>query len=184
MPKELSDGSGVVAPSSEAVVQRLFVSRVSRGKMWGLFLLGLGMTALSAWEATWCDVIVAVVGGFGFLFFGFCTWMIFRYLWRGGIGVVIDEQGIRDERSGIGAMPWSEIRGIWVGSTSGQAFLSVDVRDPDRYLRGVSRVQRWFARWNPALGFAQVSISFQGLTPGLEEAWDFLCREYPQKLRG
>jgi hypothetical protein len=144
-----------------------------------LKLLGLlGLTCLMVAAAWLCttqsDWIARAVGwlGVGFFGLGFIAFPIMMF--RRGPQLVIDDAGIEDRRQKMGVIRWEDIRSLSIGSVSSAKFLCVELTDPEKYLSRVPRWRRALASMNPKMGFPEVTISFSGLRPGLEEVWAFL----------
>jgi hypothetical protein len=61
-------------------------------------------------------------------------------------------------------------------------FLCIELTDPDFFLSRWSANRRAAAKANAVLGFPAVTISFTGLSPGIEEALTFLRCTQPAKF--
>ena len=151
-------------------------------KMLGLLLLAVLMTALSAWCTTQPQVRAQVAGWLGVVFFGLGVFVIGRQLFRRGPVIVLDSLSITDYRLPDGPLFWDQIRSIWVGSVRSAKFLCIELKDPDLFLSQWSAKRRAIAKANAALGFPAVTISFSGLSPGIEEALTYLRSTHSAKF--
>jgi hypothetical protein len=109
------------------------------------------------------SLVRIVIGGFGTVFFAFCTgallWRLFR--WRTPL-VTISPAGIRDTRIAAEMIPWSAITGIspweFFGPKAMMLAMRPDVEDRLGLTRG-----RWFRGVNRALGADGLRVSAAGL---------------------
>ena len=151
-------------------------------KMLGLLLLAILMTALSAWCTTQPQARAQLFGWLGVAFFGFGVLVLARQVFRRGPVIVVDILSITDHRSSDGPLFWDQVRSIWVGSVQSSKFLCLDLKDPEALLARWSAKRRALAKANAALGFPPVTISFTGLSPGLEEVLTYLRSTQPAKF--
>lgn len=145
-------------------------------KMWGLFLLGIGMTALSlalalsAFPGKPVALVGRAAGVIGTLFFGFCTVMI---LWRAntatGPVVTLSPTGIRDVRVAAQEVPWQAIQGISTWSYQGQNIMVLGVAPEVEAGLQLSTIARMTRGANRALGADGLCIASQGLKVGYDE---------------
>ena len=145
----------------------------------GLLLLALLMTGVSWFAATHAGDYRAYVGWLGVALFGLATIMIARQLSNREPVVTIDSQGIRSMRLGTDMLSWSDIDSASIGKVQSTRFLCLWLKDEDRYLQSLSAPKAMLARSNRALGFPAVTISFQGLVPGLDAAIAEVAKHVP-----
>ncbi len=151
-------------------------------KMLGLLLLAIALTAVSLWCAMLPQIRAQVFGWLGVLFFGFGVFVIARQLFRRGAVVVVDELSITDHRLPDGPLFWDQISSVWIGSVHSSKFLCVELKDPDLFVSRWTARRRAVAKANEALGFPAITISFSGLSPGLEEVAGYVRSTQPAKL--
>jgi hypothetical protein len=108
------------------------------------------------------NVVWVVIGVLGVLTFGgftvFGVWAL-----RGPSELVVLPEGVRFDHGRRGMLvPWDEIVGIRIFEQSGNRFLTVDVRTPGTYARGV--FGRLLARANRGLGGGDVNVPLDHTT--------------------
>jgi hypothetical protein len=104
-------------------------------------------------------------------------------LFRGGPQVVFDEQGINDLRTSWGLIAWNEILSLAIVPFYGNRFLCIYLADESARIASLSLWGRLGLYAHHAKGFPAFNIRFQGLTRGLDEAWDYLQTHHPEKVR-
>jgi hypothetical protein len=160
-----------------------FVARASvlRGGL--LVLLGIGMTALSAWiafdpVAFRNPLLAAPTGWVGLLFFGACTSVALRQLFRRGPVLRVDARGIFWARWSEGTIPWAAVTRVEPKGMQGQLFLALWLRDPSAY-PSRSLLGR-AAGMNKTLGFGDIAITTQGTDRSFEDLVDAVRAQVPQ----
>ena len=105
------------------------------------------------------------VGVAGVLFFGACAAYGFIKLFDSVPGLIVDSKGIFDNSSGIsaGLIPWSDITGFSVNSIQRQRFLSIEVRNPDKYIQRASGLKRLLVSLNARYFGGPIHISSNSL---------------------
>lgn len=124
------------------------------------------------------EPIPIIIGWVGAFILGFVAIRVLFQLLRGDLRIIISDLGIDDRRGGIGLMRWEEIRTIWIQSQALNAFMCIDVGDPEPYLAHLPWYRRWTAKANVALGFSPITLNFGLLYPGLEEAMAHIRSRY------
>jgi hypothetical protein len=148
----------------------------------GLLALGICMTGVAYYCTTVPLPNVQFYGWIGIAFFGFGSIVIAASLFRAGTCVVFDDAGIHDLRTSWGLVSWSEIESIWVQSVNSSKFLCIELYDAGARVAKLSAWQQRICRANNALGYPAFTLSFVGLTPGLEDALRYLDTRHPEKL--
>jgi hypothetical protein len=144
--------------------------RPSRLKIVGLLVLTCLMVGMSLFCTTLDGIVANVVGWLGAAFFGLGFVALPRAFFRTRDPVVIvGPDGIDDRQFGVGFIPWSDVTALTIHSIHGTKFLSVYVENSESYLSRVSATRRLGAKANESLGYAPITLSFVGLTPGFEE---------------
>ena len=147
---------------------------VSVPRMLGLLLLGIGMTALGYWVAMRASGTEKWAGWFCVVFFGIGCVVILRQTFRRDAIITLDAEGIESNRVGKEKILWAQVAAVSIGTIQRQKMLCIHLKDEDAYVAGLSATRRAVARSNKALGFPAISVSFQGLKPGLDEALAYI----------
>ncbi len=151
-------------------------------KTLGVAALAIVMVAASYFCTTLPGLKPQIFGWLGVFFFGLSLLLIPVRLIRGGVVVLIDDVGIEDRRTGIGTVPWEDIRALRIVKIKSTRLLCVDVTDPEKYMSILSPYKRLLAKSNIALGFSPVTIGFVGLTPSQREVWEYLRNKRPDLI--
>jgi hypothetical protein len=150
--------------------------------MFGWLLLGLLMTGGSFFCTTLPELKAQVAGWVGVVFFGFGTVAaILPRLANPSPQFTVDEQGIQCHRWHQGTIPWSDIEQVTIGTVHSTRFLCVRLKDPRMYLSNLTGVKSALAKANKELGFGDLTFSFQGLKPGLNEVWNYILANHISK---
>jgi hypothetical protein len=116
---------------------------------------------------------VIFIGGFvGILFFGFIGFFILKKLFDKSPGLIISNDGITDNSSGVSAgfIPWSDIKEIREVRVVNQKFINLVVKNPEVYIdRQSNAFKRWIAQKNYKLYGTAIGISANGLKYNYEE---------------
>ncbi len=140
----------------------------SRGKLLGLLLLGIGMTALSLWVVL-ADLappssLGQLAGYVGVLFFGAATAIAaYRLVTAARVVLTIAPEGIRDIRVAQAFIPWKSIHGLSTWSMQGQNVLVLAVDPETEKNLPLTRIARWSRGANRALGADGLCVSAAGL---------------------
>jgi hypothetical protein len=88
--------------------------------------------------------MIMVVGVLSILFFGLCGYFIAKKIFTRTPGLIIDEKGISDQSSGLdaGFIPWDDISGISTFKIFRQQFITVLLKDPQKYIDAESNAAK------------------------------------------
>jgi hypothetical protein len=157
-----------------SMVERLEF-RYSPRRQLGLTVVGCVLVAASWFEAaTSADVVYRTAGWFGVAFFAWCTLIAIKRMIAGGAPFVFDLAGIGFPTGSFGLLPWTEIEQYAVVTIRGNYFLALTFHDPARVLSRVSAAKHRWAMANQRLGWGHWSLSFSGVTPGMDAAITFI----------
>jgi hypothetical protein len=80
--------------------------------------------------------LIRVVGIISIVFFGVCSFFIFKKVFDKKFGLIIDKNGITDNSNAtsIGLVKWTDIIGIRVLEVVNQKFVMIDVSNPEYYI--------------------------------------------------
>jgi hypothetical protein len=142
------------------------IAHAARGKLALLLLLGLGMSAAAIAGIFLVEParepITAAGMWVGALFFPLCVVAIARQMFRAGPVMEIGPEGVLWRRWSDERIPWTAFTRAADLSINRQEFVSLWLRDPERY-RAHSLLGR-LAGANKALGFGDISLGAQGLS--------------------
>ena len=146
----------------------------SKQKLLGFLILTIIMVGGSYFCTTLSDLSLRLIGGIGIVFFGLGFVVIPVMFLRKAPHVVINEIGIEDHRLGVGMIRWDDIGSLSIDSVYSSRLLCINVKNPQEYLSRMPIWKRALAKANTFIGYSKFTISFSGLTPGLDEVWAFL----------
>ena len=149
--------------------------RYSPQKQLGLIIIECVVVAFCWYvAATTADPVYRVAAWIGVGFFILCGIIAVKRMVVGGVPFVFDRAGIAFPGGTFGIVPWTEIKSYAVVTVRGNEFLALTFNDPDRLLSRVSTAKRKWAMTNERLGWGHWSVTFTGLTPGINEAMAFI----------
>lgn len=164
---------------------RSYISRTSRLILVAFLVLFLALLALMLTRVILPDMVGNGADWIKAILIGMCVVISLRVLGRKGPQLIVDDEGIHHlQQHGFGLIPWDDIRGVSIATYRGMRLLRIDVVDPEKYREPLRRVNRDIARAGAALGSAGPLISLRGLSPGIDEVWEYLVREYPERIAG
>lgn len=138
------------------------------------FVLGAAVFVVMGWAMTQSDELFhRAVGWVCIAFFGAVVVSAGRHLFKSETSFTLDSSGIVDRSRRI-TIAWSEIEKVTVFSVKGNRFLGLVFRDPQHFLSRLAWWRRPFAHLNERMGWCYWSFSFNGVTPGIDEAIDFI----------
>jgi len=159
---------------------------ISTSKTLGLVCLVIVMLGGSWFCTTLPELKAQIAGWAGLVFFGLGFFKILAQFFRSAPSVILDEMGIHDLRSSFGPIPWADVVSLRIVSVESQRFLCVEVLDPSTYLSRLPShkrlLERLLAQANPSLSFPPITISFSGLSPGLDDVWSYVQTNHPEKI--
>ena len=117
-------------------------------------------------------------------FFGAGGLYLIRKLFDREPGLVIDDEGIVDNASGVsaGRIPWSHIKGFHVTTVKGQRFLTIDVHSPEIYIERAPPLKRPLVRVNAAYFGSPIQIGTATLRIDFDELHSILTRWFETRV--
>jgi hypothetical protein len=162
-----------------------FTAHPSKWRTAALFLLGVGMTALSAWVATSETVSAGVVarafGWFGLVFFGLCTLFFVKLFFDTDLHVRIDGKGIYWKRWSADTVPWAEIADVSVWEMSGQRSIILHLHDAAKFPS--TSMMGKLAGANRALTGGDIAITLSGTDGNFDDAMAVIAHWMRQSHR-
>ena len=152
---------------------RPFEAYPSKAKLIGLLLLNVLMVATCVFCITLPELMAKIVGVIGVAFFGLGFVTIPKALFHTATPkIVMNEYGIHS--GSWGPMEWEDIVGFRIDAIKNTKFISVFVKDKNKYLDRMSPLLRKSVQIHPSLGLSEFTLTFVGLTPGMHEACTYL----------
>lgn len=164
---------------------------LSKGKIALLLLGSVGFVVLSLWLWSVADtqalasLFLRLLAVSGIAFFGLCGIFACIKLFDGRPGLIIDDEGIVDNSSAaaVGRIPWNEITGIRVSEISGHLILTIDVIDPQKYLKRSHFLVRIMNAGSVSMVGSPINISVNGLNVNFDELEQILTAAF-ERYRG
>jgi hypothetical protein len=136
----------------------------------GAFVLAaIGVFIIKDPEIYW---LIRILGGYlGVPFFGACLGYALFRLTKPKPSLVINDEGVFDNASAVGAgmLKWSEIAEVKITSYMGQRFLSIVPNNLEEILQRQSILKRWLMKANRGLVDSPFNVPEIALTLKLEE---------------
>ncbi|MBC7937260.1 MAG: hypothetical protein H7Y86_18095 [Rhizobacter sp.] len=126
---------------------------------------------------------IFIAGLASILFFGFVGFYLFKKLFDKNFGLVISDDGIIDNSSGLSAgfIPWTDIEAIKETRVANQQFINLVVKNPQVYIdRQTSSVKRWAMRKNYKSFDTAIGISANGLKYNYEDLKALLHKKFQE----
>ncbi|MEM9535090.1 MAG: STM3941 family protein, partial [Cyanobacteria bacterium P01_E01_bin.45] len=129
---------------------------LSKTKVVFLIFGSMGFIALGAWFLTLDTEEILVsrkfispelvygIGMVSIVFFGLCGMIGVKKFLDTKPGLILNSKGVTDNSSGVSAgfIPWSEIVGINESHIHKQKFVSIMVKNPEKYLNSGNALQK------------------------------------------
>lgn len=116
--------------------------------------------------------IIFIAGIASIIFFGIVAVFIFRKFSDKKPGLIINEQGITDNSSGVsaGLIPWTDIQEITISQVMNQKFLIFSVINPEFYLDQITNpLKRNAMKMNYKTYGSPISISANALQTNFDD---------------
>ena len=123
-------------------------------------------------------VLVYGIGVVSIVFFGMSAFIGLKKLFDDSPGLVVNTEGILDNSSGIsaGIIPWKEIVGIGEYTVQKQKFISILVKDPEKYVNNGNLLKRIANRANLKMCGTPVNISANSLKIDYDELLEVITK--------
>ncbi|MCP4537205.1 MAG: PH domain-containing protein [Chloroflexi bacterium] len=153
-----------------------------KGIGWVLFWLLFAVPSVFAAQSS--DIVLRVLGILLAVIFTGMLVIQVRRLFDSGPQLVISDAGIDYRRSwiGEGIIPWDDIRDLYLWQSQRNVFIGIELEDREKYLSRLSTYKQKMFLANAKAGYPDVAISFQDLTPSLNEVFEYLSTHYGEKL--
>jgi hypothetical protein len=129
-------------------------------------------------------VFIFISGFASVLFFGFTTFSIIKKLFQTSMGLIINDEGIIDNSSGVsaGMIFWKDIEYIDYFAVLNQKFIRIIVKNPDEYInRQTSLVKRKMMTANYKNQGSPIQISANTLKINFKKLYELLQNNFSEK---
>ncbi len=130
------------------------------------------------------DINGKVLGLMGLGLACFCLLRFTACFKKENPAVVISDKGIQDYQAQCGLIPWEDIVSIRRGMLRYFSFIALEVHDPNVYSHRSGKWDCYLRSLSISLGFPLILIRFSVLSPGAEEAWEYIRLKQPNKVVG
>jgi hypothetical protein len=167
----------------------------SKTKMYLLFTASIAFVIISLWllsvpESSFGPDFapyLIITGMVGILFFGLTTFSIGRMIFSGKLALEVNDEGIRDETSGVavGLIRWEDITSFAPYSIMGNKFVLINVRNPDFYCeRARGTMAKRAMRQNEKMTGTPIQLNCNSVKVSQEQLLELLNSElaFQQKL--
>lgn len=150
----------------------------------GVWILSLDVQDIEDNRKYNSPVFVYGIGAFCTAFFSLCAIFGIKKLFDKSPGLIISTEGILDNFSSISQkiIPWTEIVEIGEYKVQRQKFISIKLKDPEKYIDNRNVFKRMLNSSNMKLCGTPISISASNLKIGYDDLID-LIQEYYCKSR-
>jgi hypothetical protein len=126
------------------------------------------------------STVIFISGLASILFFGLCTPFIFKKLWDKSPGLIITDQGILDNSSGVsaGQILWNDIDEIHVIKIQRQRMIILQVNNPQDYIdKQSSKFKRKMMTINMNMYGSPLFLTSNGLKVSFDELYKTLTEK-------
>ena len=145
------------------------VFRTSRGKMLLITLGAALFVVLGAWLVTVPRMAAKVAGWAGIVVFSLFAVAGVWHILVGGPRLIIDGRSLEDVRSGMGPILWQDILAVEVNELERRKFISLKLRDPQKYLSRLTGAAKMLAGANARMGFGDYTLPSSGMNASFDD---------------
>lgn len=159
------------------------IIKFNKGRIITLLLMALAFVAVCIFIITQpikiSNLLKYLVGVLGILFFGAVFITMILKLASNKPAIIIDDKGVTDNASGVsaGLIEWQDILGVEITSVTNQLFISIYVRDPEKYMQNSSPVKKWMMKMNQSIQGTNINIPKTTLGDDFDELYKLLVLE-------
>ncbi|WP_417355686.1 STM3941 family protein [Flavobacterium sp.] len=120
-----------------------------------------------------------LAGVLGILFFGAIFISMVLKLAGNKPAIIIDDKGITDNASAVsaGLIEWSDILGVEITSVNNQLFISIYVKNPEKYMQNTGLFKKWMMKMNQSIQGTNINIPKTTLGDDFDELYKLLVLE-------
>lgn len=104
-----------------------------------------------------------LIGWSGIIFFGFALAGFIKQLLNTSPRIILDDEGIEDKSLDVGKILWDDIEAAYPNNLLTNKFISLQVKDVEKYLQRTSKPKQKLASYNKELGFETLNLNLVGL---------------------
>ena len=107
------------------------------------------------------EIIMKIILSFGVFFFGYAGIYLIRRMKNNKEMLIINNKGITDNSSAIsiGFIPWEEIEDAYIGSSVGNEFIELKIKNEEKYLKNLPFFKKLLINANKKMGYEIVCIT-------------------------
>lgn len=126
------------------------------------------------------QIIFSTIGVLGIILFGLGTLYFFKRTIEGRTLLIVDSKGITDNTSfiSVGFIPWKDIKSIIKTNSLNQKFISIDVKDNNKYITKLSKLKTVLINKNFKLGYPLVNITLNGTGLSRDTIYEEIIKIY------
>lgn len=150
----------------------------------GVWLLSIDVQTIESHRKFNSPTLVYGTGIVSIFFFGLCGLVGVKKCFDNSPGLVISSKGILDNSSGVsaGVIPWEEVVGIGEYQVQKQKFISIQVKDPEKYANYGNALKRMANRANIKMCGTPVNISANSLKISYDDLLEAITVYYRNSL--
>lgn len=141
-----------------------FEIRFSRISFFLLSLLALAFVVLGIFIALNArnqkDTLIAWSS---IILFGLCFLVFLKHFFNNAPRIIVDDEGIEDKSLKVGKILWQDIEVAYSNNFMTNKFISLKLKDADKYLTKTSNFNRKLSGFNKSLGFETLNLNLIGL---------------------
>lgn len=107
------------------------------------------------------EIIMKIILFFGVFFFGYAGIYFIIRMKKNKEMLIINNKGITDKTSAIslGFIPWEEIEEAYIGSSVGNEFIELKIKNEEKYLKNLPFFKKLLINSNKKMGYEIVCIT-------------------------
>ncbi len=135
----------------------------------GIFILFVGK-----------DLEATIISWLSIIFFGFGQIVFLFQIFDSRPRIVIGDEGIFDRTLDIGVIEWQDIEDAYLNSVFGNDFISLVLKDNEKYLSRTSKIKAKVAKYNSVLGFETINVNLSGVNIKSDKIYQLIVNKIVQ----
>ncbi len=104
-----------------------------------------------------------IIGWSSIALFGFGLIVFLKHFLNTAPRLILDDEGIEDKSLGIGKIFWDDIEAAYPNNVFSSKFVSLEIKNVEKYLGKTSKTGRKLVSYNQTLGFEALNLNIVGL---------------------